>query len=137
MQQKRCGPSFFLLLCFSLSSAGCSGISTPGPPDLDPKPLAGSSLRVSCPDDFTKAIVTEASLGWRKREGLNKFTGDVAETPDEQADVWVLPASQLGRWTGKLAPLPPEMTERDGSFDWTDLLPAYSEKLLRWNGTAL
>src|SRR5438552_896115 len=100
MQLKLRRLSFFLVASLSVVLPACSGIETPGPRDPEEKPHAGVTIRVACPDDFSRSVVEQAGKGWAHRVGLNKldvtlYDADRITALDEQTDVYVLPASQL------------------------------------------
>ncbi len=139
MQQKTRAAVRFLLILFLLP-AGCSGVSTPGPNDPREKPFAGVTLRVSCPDELTRAVILDVSKGWGHRMGLRSLEAVTVanEIPEEQSDLWILPASQLPRWAAadRLTPLPAELMDRGGNFGWPSLLPIYREQLLRWESNS-
>jgi hypothetical protein len=141
VQQKRFPPSVFLILLNLLTQGGCSGISTPAPDSILKKRLAGVSLRIACPDELTKVIITELSRGWANRVGLRAliitlYDPEKNERPDERADVWVLPAAELPKLVTerRLESLPDELTDPGGQLAWSGLLPQYREHLLKWDG---
>ncbi len=128
-----------VLLAAALGPLGCGG---PVRPDEAPKPFAGQSLTLSCPDAALAQAITPAVKAWEARTGAT-VTGlprdprdkPVPMTESDATDVGIIPAGELGRWAepGHLAPVPAKL-RADPAFQWSGLLPAYGERLVEWGG---
>ena len=122
-----------LLFLFVLVAAGCQGVLEPPAPP----PHKNTLLRVACPPGLAD-LVRSQSRSWQGRQEarVEATPYDLAAGPDSvAADVWLLPPADLPRWAaaGKLRPVPEELRQRGGGFDWNGLLPIYREQLLGWN----
>lgn len=135
MQSKIGQLGWILLISFS-ALAGCS---VKLPQTSSPPPHAGSTVRVACPDEASGRLISLHSRGWQSRQQAKvEVVGPPAHLkPNQwpQADVWVVPAADLGALVAAdlLEPLPGSVTAADASYGWMSLLPLYREKLLIWN----
>jgi multiple sugar transport system substrate-binding protein len=55
-------------------------------------------------------------------------------TPAGDADLWLIEPAQMPYWAaaGKLLPVPSELMEQGNDFLWSNILPVYRSKLLKW-----
>src|SRR4051794_5556647 len=111
---------FRRISCLLLLTAlvGCSS-STP-PVQTPSFPFSDVTLRVACPNATVAAVVQAASRPWvsrQKAREVNVVHYDPGAGPQTipDADLWVLPASELPRWVsdGKLLPVPDTYLQRD------------------------
>jgi multiple sugar transport system substrate-binding protein len=136
----------WLLFCtfiLSTSSAGCRRAS--GPLDVPAAPHRGVELRIACPTDETADQMRGPGQAWALRQGvqIQVLRYNVAAGPEAagKADIWILPPADLPRWAaaGQLTAVPADYTKSDNSsyawYAWIDLLPAYREQLIPWEGT--
>ena len=117
--------------------AGCQGALPPP----EPPAYQGTHLRVACPAG-TDQMVLARSRVWQARQQAQVTTvvWPPAKGPEAvaRADVWLMAPADLPRWAAadRLVPLPTSFVERGGVFEWSSLLPAYGNQLLKWDGTA-
>src|SRR5436309_203275 len=119
----------------ALAAALLAGCKAEGPPP--PPPHAGVRLRVSCPDQASADHVAAAARGWKTRQqaDVEVVRYDPRSGPASAgADVWVLPAAELGRRAdaGEVRTVPAEVLD-DEAYAWGGLLPLYRERLLVWD----
>ncbi len=128
-----------LLFCGLLGVAGCR--PTTSAIDSAPVPHARMELRIACPTEATADLMRGPGQSWARRQGatLQILVYDPRKEPQTAglADVWIIAPADLPRWAavGQLAPVPTDYTARDSPSKWTDLLPAYREQLVQWEGT--
>lgn len=97
------------------------------------KPLAGTALRVSCPDARLAAVIRPVARSWAARTGASVDVDEKA--PLRDSDVGVIRFADFGAWAdrGDLAPIPPEIKTPGHPFQWSGLLPVYrSEPYAGW-----
>jgi ABC-type glycerol-3-phosphate transport system substrate-binding protein len=123
-----------IVVLFATLFAGCQAVL---PPPADP-PHKGTTVRVACPVGLGELVATQ-SLAWQSQQqaqvAIKEY--DLARGPASvaQADVWLVAPADLPHWAraDKLVPLSGSFTVPRGVFEWSTLLPAYREQLLRWD----
>jgi ABC-type glycerol-3-phosphate transport system substrate-binding protein len=136
-------PSFWIgaALIFALGGAlsGCDGSappserSTPGA-----KPHAGARLTVSCPDPALATALDPIVRTWSVRTGATVALVPTPLLATDAADIGVIAPGELGKLAedGVLTPVPARVRTGE-QFQWSGLLPAYSERLVAWGGQTL
>ena len=111
--------------------AALGGCRPPLPRDVPkPQPFAGMTVRVSCADPAYAAELVRRGKVWGTRTG-----GTLTLEPDwTNADAVILPPKRLGELaeTGLLAPRPLALSDRDNALRWSEVLPAFQDKLCNW-----
>lgn len=136
---------FRLLFCSALLAAGPAGCRpAPSVPDVPAPERPAIELRISCPTEETAALLRSRGQSWGLRNGVkiaiqlydpSKETQPPSQ-PSEPADVWIVPPAVLPHWAaaGRLLPLPDAYKNPDNPLAWGDLLPAFREQLVQWDG---
>ncbi|QJW95743.1 hypothetical protein FTUN_3297 [Frigoriglobus tundricola] len=103
------------------------------------KPFDGKKLTLSCPDAAFADALGPMVKAWAKRSGAEVVVRREPMTPEDESDIGLIPAGQLGRWgePGLLVPVPPKLRANDNPFQWFGLLSAYGERLVEWGGQTL
>ena len=121
------------LLVVAASSFGLCGCpaKTTVATAVAPKPNAGVSLTVSCPDPALAAVLAPAARAWAQRTGA---AVTVANGPG--GDIVVLPAAAFGAACakGEFLPLPPNLRDPGHPFVMSGLPDAVTEGLAGWAG---
>ncbi|MGH7172799.1 MAG: ABC transporter substrate-binding protein [Gemmataceae bacterium] len=144
MQRKSAALS--VLFCFfllAIPSAGCRPTSTPL--DIPASPYQGIELTIACPTKATADLLRRSAQPWALRQGvaLTIQQRDPSNPKDEgeskasaAADIWIIPPADLPKWAaaGRLAAMPAAYQARDHALAWSDLLPAFRESLIQWQG---
>jgi ABC-type glycerol-3-phosphate transport system substrate-binding protein len=117
--------------------AGCGGDSSHGTAP-DAKPFSKVVLTVRCPDPALAAVITPATRSWADRTGAGVTIHAAGMTPEDDTDVGIIAAPELGVWAdrGALARVPAGLGAIDHPFQWTGVLPAYRQQLIEWGGQA-
>jgi multiple sugar transport system substrate-binding protein len=116
--------------------AGCAP-DAPPPPEKGP-PLAGVTLRVSCPDPAFAAALEPLARVWAARTGAAVELVATAMDPSDAADIGVIPAAELGAWAdrGDLVPVPAGLRQAE-AYQWHAVLAPYERRLATWGGLSL
>ncbi len=119
------------MLAVVLAVAAVGGCRPPMPVDMPkPQPFAGVTVRLACADaEYADEFLARGRI-WGTRTG-----GAVVLEPDwTQADVAVIPPVRLGEFAvaDVLAARPGALTERDTALKWSEVLPAFQDKLCNW-----
>lgn len=117
-----------LAVILSVAVGGCR---PPRPVEVPkPRPFAGQTVRLACADpEYAKELIGRGRI-WGVRTGGTV----VLEGEEAKADVAVLPPAQLGRLAAAdvLATRPTALGDRDQTLRWTEVLPAFQDKLCNW-----
>jgi multiple sugar transport system substrate-binding protein len=120
--------------------AGCGpSPQTPTGPSDDPL-YPGVVLTVACPGDPSARVVGSYGRAWASRAGaeVRVVTYDPKAGPDAvpDADAWVIEPADLPRWAdaGRLRAVPEAYTRPRTDYGWQDLLPLWTDRLLKWKG---
>lgn len=117
----------------ALVLAGCSPPSRPSTDAL--KPYQNIALKLRCADQsFADAIAPLARV-WAAKTGAIVEVIASPLTPDDGADLAVLPASEIGFWAdrGDLLSVPIALRESGHPYHWSGVLPAYrGEQMAGW-----
>ena len=102
------------------------------------KPFAGISLNLRIPDPVFREILTPAARSWAERTGASLNIVNEPMRPKDDSDLGVIEVSELGAWAerGELIAVPAELRSAEHPFQWNNLLPAYQEQLIEWDGQA-
>src|SRR5262245_19855441 len=140
MQQKTAGILAVLSILIVCGLVGCGGQERIRPVEA-PKPFAGQTVRVACPDTRTRTIAEQESLGWQQRTGAVVELVDYDAAADDGlaragADLWVMrPAVLPDQVTrDQLTQLPEVLTSEKGALDIPGFLSLYREYLMTWQG---
>lgn len=128
--------SLFCSALFAVALAGCG--PRPAAPEVSAPQRSGGELNVACPNETAAAILRGRGQAWALRNGV-KITVqlyDPAKDTEPPGDVWIISAADLPRWADadRLVPLPDVYKTPDNPLAWSDLLPAFREQLLQWDG---
>lgn len=130
---RACGELAILLAV--LISSGCSN-SAAGPESIaPPKPLAGKSLVLSCPDERLRAVLEPMIRVWSFETGASVKLSADAMKPGDVVDLAILPAAELGAWAerGDLAAVPFALRETGNPYQFSSLLPPFrGEAFIGW-----
>jgi len=99
-----------------------------------PPPHQGIRLRVACPGEPCASVIQTHARPWQAHQ-----QAQVEVVPfDPSADIWIIRPADLPAYasSGRLLPLPADITSPDSSFAWMSLLPLYRERLLVWDKIA-
>lgn len=120
---------------FLLFAVGCFGTAAQPGPASNTKPLAGTTLKVSCPDDRLRALIEPMVRVWAHGNGA---TASVTADPmNGTTDVAILPTAELGARAdrGELAPVPFKLREPGNGYQWTSVLPQFrADAYAGWGG---
>jgi multiple sugar transport system substrate-binding protein len=139
--QPKCIKSVQLFLLFYLGlSFGCGGTSTEKV-ESSKDHLKGTAIRMACPDALSQTLVSSFGRNWAARQGMVLETVSYAEGEGGElsgnADIVICNPAQMPMWLAKrgLLPIPSDLL-KGTTFNWSDFLPIYRDKLLVWDQTS-
>lgn len=118
-----------------LLAAGCSSSSAGPDTAAPPKPLAGTTLVVSCPDESLRKMFEPWVRVWAHESGARVTVSEAAMKPGDAVDVAILPAAELGAWAerGELAVLSNSLREAGNPYQFSSVLPPFrGEAFIGW-----
>jgi ABC-type glycerol-3-phosphate transport system substrate-binding protein len=128
----------FYLVFLAAWTAGCRPASSSM--GVSPAAQPGVELRVACPTEATAALLRSYGQPRALRQGvkLDIFRSNAGPRDMPAADVWIIAPADLPRWAaaGQLAAVPDRFAARNNPYAWSDLLPAFRDQLIPWDGTA-
>jgi multiple sugar transport system substrate-binding protein len=125
----------FLLVVLIGSLMACSvGCGSRGPTvstDPPPKPFAGITLTISCPDPAISAVLGPIMRSWASRTGAT-----VTSSTDPRADIIILRPFAFGDAAakGEILPLPKSLREPGHPFQMSTVPDVFSEGVAGWAG---
>jgi ABC-type glycerol-3-phosphate transport system substrate-binding protein len=127
------------LLAAGLSAllTGCWDASGNSPPAEADRPLAGTTLTLSCPDARLASLLAPLANVWAARTGAAVTVTTAAMAPGDAVEVGVLPFAELGTWAerGALLPVPAALKEAGHPYQWSGVLAVYrGEPFAGWGG---
>lgn len=115
--------------------AGCSNSAAGPDPAAPPKPLAGTSLVLSCPDESLRTVFEPWVRVWAHESGARVTLSAEAMKSGDAVDVAILPAAELGAWVerGALTVLPNSLREPGNPYQFSSILPPFrGEAFIGW-----
>jgi len=111
--------------------SGCTGPVAPPPA---PRPFAGTTLTVACPDPAFAAELSGRCAAWAARTGATVKV--LPESPTTAADAAVLRPPELGAFAvrGELAVLPVALKDPTHSLQWGRIAAVYQSVIPAWGG---
>ncbi|MFO0804809.1 MAG: extracellular solute-binding protein [Gemmataceae bacterium] len=118
-----------------LLAAGCSNSSAGPDTAAPPKPQAGTTLVLSCPDESLRKVFEPWVRVWAHESGARVTVSAAGMKPGDTVDVAILPAAELGAWAerGELAVLPNALREPGNTYQFSSVLPPFrGEAFIGW-----